>query len=124
MKTYHTYILTNQAQGTLYIGVTSDLIKRVYQHKQGTTQGFTNHYNLKKLVHCEEFSNVEEAIKREKQLKQLFCTWYVNINFKLFVLGDVKRYYVQIWFADSYYSEFTENTSLDENKSICMKFQN
>ncbi|MEW6525835.1 MAG: GIY-YIG nuclease family protein [Spirochaetota bacterium] len=63
------YIMTNRKDGTLYIGVTSNLIKRVYQHKTNLVEGFTYKYNLKRLVYYEIFETIEEAIKREKQLK-------------------------------------------------------
>ena|SRR6187402_3486708 len=64
------YIITNQYNTTLYIGVTSDLITRVYQHKNKIhIEGFSNKYNLDKLVYYESFSSIAEAIEREKQIK-------------------------------------------------------
>ena len=66
---YYIYILTNTYNTTLYVGVTSDLLKRIYQHKHKVADGFTKKYNLSKLVYFEEFSSIEEAIKREKYLK-------------------------------------------------------
>ncbi|WP_200976659.1 GIY-YIG nuclease family protein [Echinicola sp. 20G] len=64
------YIMTNKYNNTLYVGVTSDLIKRVYEHKSGNnTKSFTSRYNLKKLVYYENFHSIEEAIAREKQIK-------------------------------------------------------
>lgn len=63
------YILASQRNGTLYVGVTSDLIKRVYEHKNNIFEGFTKKYNVKNLVYYEVFDNIEEAIKREKQIK-------------------------------------------------------
>jgi len=68
MKTYHVYILTNQSR-TLYIGVTSDLNKRIRQHKTKCVEGFTARYNVDQLVYYEEFATPAEAIAREKQLK-------------------------------------------------------
>jgi putative endonuclease len=65
----YVYMITNTYETTLYIGVTSDLVKRVYQHRQGTYQGFTSKYKLDKLIYYEIFDNIENAIKREKQLK-------------------------------------------------------
>jgi len=70
LKKYYVYILSNKKNGTLYVGVTSDLIKRIYQHKDGSIEGFTKKYDLKRLVYFEEGCNVNEAIKREKQLKK------------------------------------------------------
>ncbi len=63
------YMLSNQYQGTLYVGVTSNLIKRVYQHKHGHTHGFTKKYECKNLVYYELFGDISRAIQREKQLK-------------------------------------------------------
>lgn len=63
------YILTNKPNGTLYTGVTSNLIKRIYEHKQGTIPSFTQKYNCKRLVYYEQFENIIAAIEREKQIK-------------------------------------------------------
>jgi putative endonuclease len=70
MKQGFVYIMTNRTQGTLYIGVTSDLIRRDYEHKSHMIEGFTRRYNLDKLVYYEVFDDIEEAIKREKKLKK------------------------------------------------------
>lgn len=64
------YILASRENGAIYIGVTSDLIKRVYQHIHGITKGHTDKYNIKRLVYYEVFSCAEEAILREKRLKK------------------------------------------------------
>lgn len=66
---YHVYIVTNQRNGTLYTGVTSDLRKRVWQHRNKTLPGFTAQYGLGRLVYFEEFRDVTFAIEREKQIK-------------------------------------------------------
>lgn len=63
------YILASKKNGTLYIGVTSNLIRRVYEHKQGRIEGFTKKYDVKILVYYEVFEDIIEAIKREKVLK-------------------------------------------------------
>jgi putative endonuclease len=70
-KTGYIYIVTNEYRTTLYIGVTSNLIQRIEQHKNGEGSFFTNKYQLKYLVYFEEFPTIEEAILREKQLKGL-----------------------------------------------------
>ena len=66
---YYVYIMTSPS-GTLYIGVTNDLIRRVLQHKQNLVEGFTKKYECHKLVNFEETDNIEAAILREKQLKK------------------------------------------------------
>ena len=70
MKQYYVYILASQKNGTLYVGVTSNLTKRVYEHKHNFIDGFTKEYNVHDLVYHEYFSEVEEAILREKQIKK------------------------------------------------------
>ena len=69
MENSYTYILTNKKNGTLYVGVTSDLIKRMWQHKNKFVDGFSKRYNLDKLVYFEQFDSIQKAIEREKQLK-------------------------------------------------------
>ncbi|RBW59585.1 GIY-YIG nuclease family protein [Tenacibaculum sp. E3R01] len=69
MKKNCVYLLTNKNNTIIYIGVTSNLIKRIYQHKSKTFKGFTAKYNCDKLVYFEEFDSIDEAIIREKQLK-------------------------------------------------------
>jgi len=67
-RQYFVYILSSRSR-TLYTGVTGDLVTRVYQHKQGTADGFTRQYNVHRLVYFEEFGTAGEAIAREKQIK-------------------------------------------------------
>ncbi len=66
---YFIYILTNQTYTTLYTGVTNNLVRRVYEHKQGLVEGFTKKYQCKKLVYYEVFDDAYNAIAREKQIK-------------------------------------------------------
>lgn len=68
-KKSYIYILFNKRNGTLYTGVTSDLIKRVYEHKNKLAEGFTKKYGVDKLGYYEIFSDISDAIKREKQIK-------------------------------------------------------
>ena len=69
MNQYYVYILSNKTDSTIYVGVTNDLIRRIYEHKNKLIDGFTKRYNVDKLVYFEVFDSIEEAIKREKQLK-------------------------------------------------------
>ncbi|MBA6353614.1 GIY-YIG nuclease family protein [Colwellia sp. BRX9-1] len=79
MKQPHIYIMTNIKNTTLYIGVTSQLVQRVYQHKSKLTLGFTNKYNLNKLVYFVSFETMYDAITREKQLKNWRRAWKKNL---------------------------------------------
>ena len=69
-KSYHVYILASAPNGTLYIGVTNELGRRVGEHKDGLVPGFTKKYGVKMLVYFEEFSDIREAIHRETRLKK------------------------------------------------------
>ena len=73
------YILASQPRGTLYIGVTSDLMKRLWQHRDGITGGFTSKYLVHRLVRYEAFGDIEQAILREKQLKNWHRQWKINL---------------------------------------------
>jgi len=78
-KPAYIYILSNKKNGTLYIGVTSNLAKRIYEHKQKAVSGFSKQYNLDKLVYFEVIDTIEAAIKREKQLKNWHRQWKINL---------------------------------------------
>lgn len=73
------YILTNQKNGTLYIGVTTNLIQRIWQHKNKVTEGFSLQYNLNLLVYYELHEDINNAILREKQLKKWRRQWKINL---------------------------------------------
>jgi putative endonuclease len=79
MKQPAVYILASKRNGTLYIGVTSDLHQRIWQHKQGQTEGFTKQYNVHLLVYYELFSTMPQAIAREKQLKKWERAWKIRL---------------------------------------------
>jgi putative endonuclease len=79
VKQGYVYIMANKPQGTLYIGVTSDIIKRVYEHKNDFADSFTRKYGLKSLVYYEVFDEIAEAIKREKQLKEWQRKWKIEL---------------------------------------------
>ena len=78
-KQYYVYILASKKNGTLYIGVTSDLVKRVYEHKENLVDGFTKKHDVHTLVYYEATTDVESAIKREKQLKHWNRAWKVAL---------------------------------------------
>ena len=69
MRTYCVYIMASTADATIYVGVTNNLERRVFEHKEKMFEGFTQRYNCVKLVYCEEFGDIGEAIAREKELK-------------------------------------------------------
>ena len=73
------YILTNRPNGTLYIGVTSDLAQRMAQHRDGKFDGFTKYYGLKRLVYAERHEEIAVAIAREKRLKTWLRAWKVRL---------------------------------------------
>ncbi len=75
MKTYYVYILASKRNGTLYIGVTNDLIQRIHEHKNNLIAGYTSKYNVHRLVYYEQFVNIEYAIQREKRLKKWNRKW-------------------------------------------------
>jgi len=76
---YYVYILSNKKNGTLYIGMTNNIERRIYEHKIGLVEGFTKRYGLSKLVFCEFYKYVNDAIKREKQLKNWHRQWKINL---------------------------------------------
>ena len=78
-KTYWVYILASRKHGTLYVGITSDLTGRVYEHRNGITPGFTSKYGVHHLVYFETFEIIDDAIKREKQLKRWRRDWKTNL---------------------------------------------
>lgn len=79
MIMYFVYIIASQRNGTLYIGMTSDIAKRVWEHKEGVVKGFTKTYSIKTLVHYELFDDVRDAIEREKRLKKWNRKWKINL---------------------------------------------
>ena len=79
MKQYYVYILASKKNGTLYIGVTNDIIRRTYEHRNGLIEGFTKKYNVKLLVYYEIHQDINEAIKREKALKKWLRKWKIEL---------------------------------------------
>ena len=76
---YYLYILSNKKNGTLYIGVSNNLERRMFEHKNKLVKGFSYRYNLDKLVYLEVFQYVEDAIKREKNMKKWKREWKINL---------------------------------------------
>ena len=79
MKTSYTYITTNKYRTTFYIGVTSNLSKRITEHQNGIGSEFTKKYDLKDLIYFEEFTDINQAIAREKQIKNWKKEWKLNL---------------------------------------------
>ncbi len=79
MKSYFIYIIASKKNGTIYIGVTNDLIKRVYQHKNDLVEGFSKKYKTHNLVYYEVCSEINSAIKREKTIKAWKRKWKVDL---------------------------------------------
>ncbi|MBQ2572320.1 MAG: GIY-YIG nuclease family protein, partial [Treponema sp.] len=75
MQIYYVYILSNYTNSTLYIGVTNDLKRRIYEHKNKLISGFSSKYNVNKLVYFEETTDIKSAIQREKNLKKWKREW-------------------------------------------------
>ena len=78
-KTYFVYILASKKNGTLYIGVTNDLARRVLEHREGLAEGFTKKYGVKRLVRFEEFGDIGLAIHRETRLKKWKRRWKMEL---------------------------------------------
>ncbi|HUX79686.1 MAG TPA: GIY-YIG nuclease family protein [Alphaproteobacteria bacterium] len=88
---YFVYIMTNKPRGTLYIGITNDLIRRVHEHKTGLIDGFTKKYNLKNLCYFEIHDYVYNALQREKNLKHWRREWKIN------VIEEVNPQWKDLW---------------------------
>ena len=76
---YYVYILASRKHGTLYIGVTNDLVRRVYEHKKDVIRGFTSRYRVHLLVWFESYDDITNAITREKELKTWRREWKINL---------------------------------------------
>ena len=80
MRAGFLYIMSNRQNGVLYVGVTSDLVRRGYQHRNGMVTGFTKQHRLKKLVYYEAYDDIRIAIQREKIMKHWSRAWKVRLN--------------------------------------------
>ena len=79
MADYYVYILTNKPRGTLYVGMTNDLVRRIYEHREGAVPGFTKTYGLKQLVHFERYDTPALAIQRAKNIKHWSRIWKLDL---------------------------------------------
>jgi len=79
MNLYWLYILASKRNGTLYTGVTGDLVGRIYTHKAKLVDGFTKKYNVNQLVYVEEFNDIHQAISREKCIKKWNRAWKLSL---------------------------------------------
>ncbi|MBF0285508.1 MAG: GIY-YIG nuclease family protein [Magnetococcales bacterium] len=93
MKQPAVYILASQRNGTLYIGVTSDLVKRIFQHKEDVIDGLSKRYHVHRLVYYELHSEMSEALHREKQIKKWNRTW------KLRLIEQANPKWDDLWFS-------------------------
>lgn len=93
MKSPAVYMMASQKQGTLYIGVTSNLIQRVWQHRTGAVEGFTQQYGVKMLVWYEQHESMESAIVREKAMKKWRRDWKINL------IERDNPYWLDLWSA-------------------------
>ncbi|MCK6541555.1 GIY-YIG nuclease family protein [bacterium] len=83
MKSYYVYILASKRNGTLYTGVTNNLIRRTYEHKNEIVPGFTSRYKVHTLVYFEQFNDIREAITREKRIKKWRRAWKIELIEKM-----------------------------------------
>ena len=90
-RTPYVYILASRRNGTLYTGVTTDLVRRIWQHREGATPGFTSRYGVKRLVWYEEYGDIVSAITREKQIKRWRRAW------KLVLIETRNPQWLDLW---------------------------
>lgn len=104
MKFYYVYILASKKNGTLYTGVTNNLLRRVYEHKHKLTKGFTSKYDVNKLVYYVETDNIYWAIQREKQIKRWLRKWKIELIEES--NPDWKDLYYELGADDNLYDDF------------------
>ena len=88
----YVYILTNRPNGVLYVGVTNDLVRRVFEHRSGFVEGFTRRYGLKRLVYFERFDDIRNTIQREHNIKHWSRAWKVR---KIVVDNPIGMIFIQ-----------------------------
>jgi len=82
MRHYYVYILASRPGGVLYVGVTNDLLRRVYEHKKDLVKGFTKRYHVHRLVYFEVYSSIHDALQREKNMKHRPRAWKTRLIFQ------------------------------------------
>ena len=106
-KTFYVYILASQKNGTLYTGVTNDLLKRVYEHKKGIWKSFTSRYNVNMLVYFEQTDDINAAISREKNIKKWYRNWKIKTIEEF--NPDWKDLFYEYGGTDDMYDEYYED---------------
>jgi len=81
VRQYYVYFLASRPGGTLYVGVTNNLIRRIFEHKNGSLPGFTKTYGIDRLVHYEIYSSIRDALQREKNIKHWPRAWKTRLIF-------------------------------------------
>jgi putative endonuclease len=76
---YYVYLLASQTRGTIYIGITNNLARRAFEHRESMSKGFTKEYRVKRLVHYEQYTDVRDAITREKRMKKWNRSWKIEL---------------------------------------------
>jgi putative endonuclease len=115
--TYYVYILTNKRNGTLYTGVTNNLLRRVIEHKEKVIRGFTMIYDLSKLVHYEVYNYINDAIKRESNIKAWKRKW------KLKLIEENNIEWKDLIYNIANESEINEMTKLVKESYVSSGFQ-
>lgn len=78
-RVYYVYVMASGPNGTLYTGMTNNLVRRTFEHREGLVEGFTKKYNVKRLVYFEQFPTAADAIHREKRIKKYPRAWKINL---------------------------------------------
>jgi len=91
MKSYWVYILASRPRGTLYVGMTNDLIRRAFEHREGLAEGFSRHYGVKMLVYYEQHATALAAIQREKNIKHWSRAWKIDL------IRTLNPYWRDLW---------------------------
>lgn len=108
------YVMTNKPRGTLYVGVSAELSRRVYEHREGVSDGFTKRYELKLLVYAERPDSIEAAIQRETRIKKWPRAWKIELIRSMNPIGAISTEHRSEWMARSSWAM----TDLELSKAI------